>query len=159
MLHPDYQYDPTLLPALTEPIRRGGGGRRLRLAPAGRQPRGAGDAVVEVRGNRALTKLETPAGHMLLMSSSGQQVPLCFRKGCDPLSKKSKVWGGKKVEHYCTVLYCTVLYCTDPPHVLRRLPGVLRNKRGEARRLGDLHSEVERGEGGHGPEASTVRHA
>ena len=39
MLHPDYQYDPTLLPTLIEPILARRGRRRLRLAAAWRRAR------------------------------------------------------------------------------------------------------------------------
>ncbi len=48
MVHPDYQYDPTLLPQIIRPIVGRRGRRGARLAPDGRQPHDAGHAVVEV---------------------------------------------------------------------------------------------------------------
>jgi hypothetical protein len=63
MVHPDYQYDPTLVPKIIEPITRGDATWCLARAPQGRaRPIAAGDAVVEIRGRTAfLTWVENRA--------------------------------------------------------------------------------------------------
>ncbi len=58
MLHPDYQYDPTLLPALTEPIRRGEADVVFGSRLLGANPVKQGMPWWKYAANRALTKLE-----------------------------------------------------------------------------------------------------
>ena len=58
MVHPDYQYDPTLVPQIIAPIVRGRRRRGPRLAAQERLGARAGHAVVEVLANRFLTGLE-----------------------------------------------------------------------------------------------------
>jgi glycosyltransferase involved in cell wall biosynthesis len=58
MLHPDYQYDPTLLPELTEPIRRGEADVVFGSRLLGASPIKQGMPWWKYAANRALTKLE-----------------------------------------------------------------------------------------------------
>jgi len=58
MLHPDYQYDPTLLPELTEPIRRGAADVVFGSRLLGANPVQQGMPAWKYVANRALTKLE-----------------------------------------------------------------------------------------------------
>jgi Glycosyl transferase family 2 len=48
MLHPDYQYDPMLLPNVVAPIKAGRGGRCPRLAVVGWRRDSTRNALVEV---------------------------------------------------------------------------------------------------------------
>ena len=49
MVHPDYQYDPTLLPEIVRPIQEGRADVRAGIAPDGNQSHEAGHALVEIR--------------------------------------------------------------------------------------------------------------
>jgi len=49
MVHPDYQYDPTLLPEIIRPIEAGEADVVLGSRPHGNPPHPAGNAVVEIR--------------------------------------------------------------------------------------------------------------
>ena len=48
MVHPDYQYDPTLLPDIIRPIQEGKGRRGPRVTFVGRAAHGPGHALVEI---------------------------------------------------------------------------------------------------------------
>ncbi len=58
MLHPDYQYDPTVVPTITEPLRKGEADMVMASRFLSKDPRAQGMPRYKYLGNRLLTMLE-----------------------------------------------------------------------------------------------------